>query len=68
MAMDILLQRGVVHEANHDVESFIWVFSFCVKRNILIRAFDDPQSEVREQCTEFFLQPSPKLLSRKLQR
>jgi len=53
MAMDILLQRGVVHEATHDVESFIWVFSYCVMRNILTRAFEDPRSEVREQSTEF---------------
>jgi hypothetical protein len=53
MAMAILLNEGVVHAAAHDVESFIWVFSYCVMRNLLIHASKHPQKEVKDQCPEF---------------
>ena len=44
MARKILLQGAkrtavqVVHESTHDVESFIWVLSYCVMRNLCHRA------------------------------
>jgi len=53
MAAAILLQRGVVHEANHDIESFIWVFSYCVMRNLLIRSSNQPNPELKGQCKDF---------------
>jgi hypothetical protein len=53
MAIAILLNEGVVHEATHDVEAFIWVFSYCVMRNLLTRASKHPQQEVKSQCQEF---------------
>jgi hypothetical protein len=53
MAIAILLNEGVVHEATHDVESFIWVFSYCVMGNLLIHASEHPEQEVKDQCQEF---------------
>jgi len=40
----------VVHEANYDVESFIWVLSYAVLRNLCHRAskLSDSQ-EIRDQ-------------------
>lgn len=31
----------VAHETAHDVESFIWVLSYCVMRNLQIRASEE---------------------------
>src|SRR5882724_5971674 len=60
MARHILLQGGkhtterVVHEATHDVESFVWVLSYCVMRNLYHRASQrSALKEVREQCHAF---------------
>jgi hypothetical protein len=54
MARQILLQGGaVVHEAAHDVESFIWVLSYCVMRNLCYRASQSSAPEVRNQCRVF---------------
>ena len=54
MAVQILLQdsneKRVVHEAAHDVESFIWVLSYCVMRNLCHRASQrSAPKEVRNQ-------------------
>ena len=60
MARHILLQGGkhtterVVHEATHDVESFVWVLSYCVMRNLYHRASQrSAPKEVRDQCHAF---------------
>ena len=60
MARRILLQEvertteRVVHEATHDVESFVWVLSYCVMRNLYHRASQgSAPKEVREQCHAF---------------
>lgn len=58
MAMTLLRQNSdvndhVVHEAAHDIQCFIWVFSYCIMRNLLIRASKHPQQEVRDQRGEF---------------
>jgi len=58
MAMALLRQDSdvddhVVHEAAHDIQSFIWVFSYCIMRNLLICASKHPQQEVRDQRQEF---------------
>jgi hypothetical protein len=62
MARHILLQGGkgkhtterVVHEATHDVESFVWVLSYCVMRNLYHRASQrSSPKEVRDQCHAF---------------
>ena len=60
MAWRILLQEvectteRVVHEATHDVESFVWVLSCCVMRNLYHRASQrSAPKEVREQCHAF---------------
>ena len=60
MARRILLQEvertteRVVHEATHDVESFVWVLSYCVMRNLYHRASQrSAPQEVREQCHAF---------------
>jgi hypothetical protein len=54
MARQILSQGGaerVVHEAAHDVESFIWVLSYCVMRNLCHRASKTTApKEIRNQC------------------
>ena len=55
MAVQILLQDSneerVVHEAAHDVESFIWVLSYCVMRNLCHRASQrSAPKEVSNQC------------------
>jgi hypothetical protein len=43
-----------VHEATHDVESFVWVLSYCVMRNIHHRASErSAPIEVRNQCRAF---------------
>jgi Fungal protein kinase len=62
MARRILLQEvertthRVVHEAAHDVESFIWVLSYCVMRNLYRRASQrSALKEVREQSHAFRL-------------
>ena len=60
MARRILLQEvertteRVVHEATHDVESFVWVLSYCVMRNLYHRASQrSAPKEVRDQCHAF---------------
>ena len=57
MAGQILLQgddERVVHEAAHDVESFIWVLSYCVMRNLCHRASQrSAPKEVRNQSHAF---------------
>ena len=53
MAMAILRKKDVVHEAAHDVESFIWVFSYCVMRSLLICASKQPEQEIKNQSREF---------------
>lgn len=56
MALAILRNKGaIVHEPAHDVESFIWVFSYCVMRNLLIRynASKDVPQEAKNQGKEF---------------
>ena len=60
MAVQILLQDSneerVVHEAAHDVESFIWVLSYCVMRNLCHRASQrSAPKEVRNQCHAFLV-------------
>ena len=59
MAGQILLQgddERVVHEAAHDVESFIWVLSYCVMRNLCHRASQrSAPKEVRNQCHAFLV-------------
>ncbi|PPQ70566.1 hypothetical protein CVT25_012036 [Psilocybe cyanescens] len=40
----------IVHEAAHDVESFIWVLSYSVMRNLLIRASEEPSKEFQDSC------------------
>src|ERR1700683_390492 len=60
MARRILLQEvertteRVVHEATHDVESFVRVLSYCVMRNLYHRASQrSAPKEVRDQCHAF---------------
>lgn len=55
MAMAILGKKDVVYEAAHDVESFIWVLSYCVMRSLLIRCSisKHPEQEVKDQCQAF---------------
>jgi uncharacterized protein YdiU (UPF0061 family) len=63
MARHILLQEvdnttervmHVMHEATHDVESFIWVLSYSVMRNLYHRASQrSALKEVRDQCHAF---------------
>lgn len=44
----------VVHEARHDVESFLWVLSYCVMRSLYHRASKkSAPKEVRGQCAAF---------------
>jgi len=54
MARNLLLQntsRPVVHEAKHDVESFIWVLSYSIMRNLYKKASKrSATKEVRDQC------------------
>ncbi|KAF8966884.1 hypothetical protein BDZ97DRAFT_2057176 [Flammula alnicola] len=46
--------KRVVHEAKHDVESFIWVLSYCVMRNLYHRAAKETApKEVGDQCKAF---------------
>ncbi|KAF8966888.1 hypothetical protein BDZ97DRAFT_585476 [Flammula alnicola] len=46
--------KRVVHEAKHDVESFIWVLSYCVMRNLYHRAAKGTApKEVGDQCKAF---------------
>ena len=77
MAQHILLQEveltteRVVHEATHDIESFVWVLSYCVMRNIYHRASQrSAPKEVRGQCHAFrsllrqaFGQTTPKAIA-----
>lgn len=57
MAWKILSPQGtqrVVHQATHDVESFIWVLSFCVMRNVQLRAINKAaQADGHAQCKAF---------------
>ncbi|KIL58054.1 hypothetical protein M378DRAFT_15802 [Amanita muscaria Koide BX008] len=44
----------VVHDATHDVESFVWVLSYCVMRNLYHRASQrSAPKEVRDQRYAF---------------
>ena len=60
MARSILLQSvsnsagRIVHEAAHDVESFIWVLSYSIMRNLHHRASKQSTSkEIRDQRVTF---------------
>ena len=60
MARQILLQGAkrnterIVHEATHDVESFVWVLSYCVMRNLYHQASQrSAPKKVRDQCHAF---------------
>jgi len=60
MAQRILLQsvsisaERTVHEAAHDVESFIWVLSYSVMRNLFLQASKRSASkEVRDERVTF---------------
>jgi hypothetical protein len=60
MARSILWQSAsnragrIVHEAAHDVESFIWVLSYSVMRNLYYRASQRSTSkEIRDQRIAF---------------
>ncbi|KDR72581.1 hypothetical protein GALMADRAFT_1343166 [Galerina marginata CBS 339.88] len=46
--------KSVVHGVAHDVESYIWVLSYCVMRSLLLRAGrrSAPQ-DAQAQCKEF---------------
>jgi len=47
MAREVLTSKGnVVYEATHDLESFIWVLSYCVMRNLQTKAFSKDATEV----------------------
>lgn len=49
MAGQLLRRRineYIIHQPKHDVESFIWVLSYCVMRNLYRRAFE--RSALRE--------------------
>ncbi|KAF9474503.1 hypothetical protein BDN70DRAFT_997028 [Pholiota conissans] len=51
MTYELLKNNGVVHEEKHDVESFVWVLSYCVLRSLCLRAFEHngcPLSERKE--------------------
>ncbi|KAF8971209.1 hypothetical protein BDZ97DRAFT_1346930 [Flammula alnicola] len=60
MARDILLQEvnstteDAAHKLGHVIESFVWVFSYCVMRNLCHRASEgSAPKEVRDECKEF---------------
>ena len=57
MACKILSPQGtqrIVHSATHDVESFIWVLSFCVMRNVQLRAINKTApDDVHAECKAF---------------
>jgi hypothetical protein len=57
MARKILSLQGtqpVVHQATHGVESFIWVLSFCVMRNVQLWAINKAApTDVYAQCKAF---------------
>jgi hypothetical protein len=44
----------IVHGANHDIESFIWVLSFCVMSNLYFQASHiDAPKDVQDQYWDF---------------
>lgn len=56
MASELLEQEptgSVEHQVKHDMESFIWVLSYFVMRNIFDRASKSSMQEVRSQCSNF---------------
>ena len=55
LLQDLQMTTGnIVHEVSHDVESFIWVLSYCVMRNLYLRASQrSAPKEVRDQCHAF---------------
>jgi hypothetical protein len=57
MAQEILLQaakgKTVTHKMKHDVESFIWVFCYCVMRNLYVQVSPDKDPAVRAERKEF---------------
>ncbi|PPQ92803.1 hypothetical protein CVT25_004061 [Psilocybe cyanescens] len=53
MARDLLQYRTVHHGVRHDVESFIWVFSYCVMRNLYDRASKSQDEAIRSQKDSF---------------
>ena len=57
MAREILLQisdeTAVTHKMKHDVESFIWVFCYCVMRNLYVQASQHKDPAVRAERKEF---------------
>ena len=74
MARRILLQEvertteQVVHEATHDVESFVWVLSYCVMRNLYHRASRrTAPKEVRDQMTFHPVMTVQEVLDRELE-
>jgi len=57
MARKILSPQGaqrVMHQATHDVESFIWVLSYCVMCNVQLRAINKTAPDgVHAECKAF---------------
>lgn len=57
MAQKILSPQGtqrIVHQAIHDVESFIWVLSFCHMCNVQLRAINKAApADIHAQCKAF---------------
>jgi len=57
MALEILLHDNdnighVVHEAKHDVESFIWVLSYSVMRKLCQTSKQSASREIQDQYSE----------------
>ena len=57
MAQEILLQaakgKTVTHKMKHDVESFIWVFCYCVMRNLYVQASQHKDGAVQAERKSF---------------
>ena len=56
MAQEILLQTSktpVTHEVKHDVESFIWVFCYCIMRNLYVQVSQHKDAGVQAERKEF---------------
>ena len=57
MAQEILLQaakgKTVTHKMKHDVESFIWVFCYCVMRNLYVQASQHKDRAVQAERKSF---------------
>lgn len=55
MARALLIGNANAHEAEHDIESFIWAFSYCVWRKLwqCIRHHEDTIPEVKDEKEQF---------------